>query len=127
MSEKCHKRTHALQQATALCLSLHLRMLVALSGAQRVLELGTFSGYSALCMASALPAHGKLVTCDIDPVAIVPKVRELFALSVPADQVQLLTASSAADAYEILASQEVGVIISDQHLHGEREFTAACG
>jgi caffeoyl-CoA O-methyltransferase len=46
-----------------------LRMLVHISGARRVLELGTFSGYSALCMASALPDDGKLVTCDIDPVA----------------------------------------------------------
>jgi caffeoyl-CoA O-methyltransferase len=46
-----------------------LRMLVALSGARRVLELGTFSGYSALCMASALPDDGELVTCDIDPIA----------------------------------------------------------
>jgi diguanylate cyclase (GGDEF)-like protein/PAS domain S-box-containing protein len=48
-----------------------------------------------------------------------PEVRELFALSVPLEQVQLLMAESAADAYEILASQEVGVIISDEHLHGE--------
>jgi caffeoyl-CoA O-methyltransferase len=46
-----------------------LRILVAMSGARRVLELGTFSGYSALCMAAALPADGRLVTCDIDPVA----------------------------------------------------------
>lgn len=46
-----------------------LRMLVALTGARRVLELGTFSGYSALCMASALPDDGELVTCDIDPIA----------------------------------------------------------
>ena len=46
-----------------------LRMLVHISRARRVLELGTFSGYSALCMASALPDDGKLVTCDIDPVA----------------------------------------------------------
>jgi caffeoyl-CoA O-methyltransferase len=46
-----------------------LRILVAISGARRVLELGTFSGYSALCMAAALPDDGRLVTCDIDPLA----------------------------------------------------------
>jgi caffeoyl-CoA O-methyltransferase len=46
-----------------------LRMLVQLSGAKRVLEVGTYSGYSALAMASGLPDDGKLVTCDIDPVA----------------------------------------------------------
>lgn len=46
-----------------------LRMLIQLSGAARVLEIGTYSGYSALAMASALPAEGHLITCDIDPVA----------------------------------------------------------
>jgi caffeoyl-CoA O-methyltransferase len=46
-----------------------LRLLVGLSGARRVLEIGTYSGYSALSMAAALPDGGRLVTCDIDPVA----------------------------------------------------------
>ncbi|HIL19690.1 MAG TPA: methyltransferase, partial [Gammaproteobacteria bacterium] len=46
-----------------------LRLLVSISGASNVLEIGTFSGYSALCMAAALPDNGRLVTCDIDPVA----------------------------------------------------------
>lgn len=46
-----------------------LRMLVQLAGARRVLEVGTYSGYSALSMASGLPDDGTLLTCDIDPVA----------------------------------------------------------
>lgn len=46
-----------------------LRMLVRLSRAQRVLELGMFTGYSALCMAAGLPDDGELVTCDVDPKA----------------------------------------------------------
>ncbi|PJD94660.1 MAG: SAM-dependent methyltransferase [Legionella sp.] len=33
--------------------------------AERVLELGTFTGYSALAMSLALPDHGKVITCDI--------------------------------------------------------------
>lgn len=44
-----------------------LKMLVALMQARRVLELGTFTGYSALCMAEALPPDGELITCDRDP------------------------------------------------------------
>ena len=43
-----------------------LRMLVQASGARRVLEIGTFTGYSALSMAVGLPADGELITCDID-------------------------------------------------------------
>lgn len=46
-----------------------LRMLVGIVGARRVLEIGTYSGYSGLAMASALPPSGELITCDIDPVA----------------------------------------------------------
>lgn len=41
-----------------------LRMLVSLSRARRVLEIGTFTGFSALNMASALPPDGVLITCD---------------------------------------------------------------
>ncbi len=44
-----------------------LKLLVQLVGARRVVELGTFTGYSALCMAEGLPEDGELVTCDIDP------------------------------------------------------------
>ncbi len=42
-----------------------LRMLVRLSGARKVLEIGTFTGYSALMMAEGLPPDGELVTCEI--------------------------------------------------------------
>ena len=47
-----------------------LKLLARLVGARRILEIGTFAGYSALSMAEALPADGTLVTCDEDPVAI---------------------------------------------------------
>ncbi|WP_446046756.1 O-methyltransferase [Streptomyces olivaceus] len=42
-----------------------LALLVGLTRARAVLEIGTFTGYSTLCMARALPAGGRLVTCDI--------------------------------------------------------------
>ena len=41
-------------------------MLVSVSKAERVLEIGTFTGYSALAMAEALPATGRLITCEKD-------------------------------------------------------------
>ena len=47
-----------------------LQMLVASLGARRVLEIGTFTGFSAQMMAAALPEDGKLITCDIAPDAI---------------------------------------------------------
>ena len=44
-----------------------LEFLVFLSQARLVVEIGTFTGYSALSMASALPPDGRIVTCDINP------------------------------------------------------------
>jgi caffeoyl-CoA O-methyltransferase len=46
-----------------------LQMLVRLSGAKSILELGMFTGYSALMMAEALPDSGQLITCEIDAKA----------------------------------------------------------
>lgn len=43
-----------------------LKMLERIAGARRVLELGTFSGYSALCLAEGLPADGELHSIEID-------------------------------------------------------------
>ncbi|MGD1060271.1 MAG: class I SAM-dependent methyltransferase [Methanomassiliicoccales archaeon] len=45
-----------------------LKLLVELSGAKRILEFGTFTGYSTLMMASGLPEGGVLYTLDRDEV-----------------------------------------------------------
>src|SRR6516162_7427403 len=46
-----------------------LQMLVRLTGARNILELGMFTGYGTLMMAEALPENGRLITCEIDPKA----------------------------------------------------------
>ncbi len=43
-----------------------MTLLVRLMGARRALELGTFTGYSAICIARGLPDDGLLVTCDLN-------------------------------------------------------------
>jgi len=57
-----------------------LKMMVRLVGATRVLEIGMFTGYSALCFAEALPSDGQVVTCEINekPAAL---ARRYFARS----------------------------------------------
>lgn len=42
-----------------------MALLVRIAGARRVLEIGTYTGYSALCMAAALPEDGELLSLDI--------------------------------------------------------------
>jgi caffeoyl-CoA O-methyltransferase len=46
-----------------------LKMLVRLTATRRILEIGMFTGYSALMMAEGLPDDGHLITCDVDPKA----------------------------------------------------------
>jgi caffeoyl-CoA O-methyltransferase len=43
-----------------------MELLVRAIGARRVLEIGTFTGYSALCMARGLPDDGRLLCCDVN-------------------------------------------------------------
>jgi predicted O-methyltransferase YrrM len=43
-----------------------MALLVQLTAARKLLEVGTYTGYSALSMAMALPADGRLLCCDID-------------------------------------------------------------
>jgi caffeoyl-CoA O-methyltransferase len=44
-----------------------LELLVFATGATRILEIGTFTGYSSLSMAAGLAPGGKIVTCEVDP------------------------------------------------------------
>ena len=43
-----------------------MRMIVQISRAKNILELGTFTGYSAICLASALPQDGHLDTLELN-------------------------------------------------------------
>jgi predicted O-methyltransferase YrrM len=42
-----------------------MAMVVKLTGARRILEVGTFTGYSSLAMALAMPADGRMICCDV--------------------------------------------------------------
>ena len=44
-----------------------LKMLVMLTNARRILEIGMFTGYTTLALAEALPKGGTIVSCEIDP------------------------------------------------------------
>jgi caffeoyl-CoA O-methyltransferase len=65
-----------------------LAALVAISGARHVLEIGTFTGYSALSMAEALPDDGTIVTCEVDErhAAV---AREAIGASPYADRIEI--------------------------------------
>ena len=66
-----------------------LEILVHATGAARVLEIGTFTGYSSLAMAAGLPPGGSIVTCEADP-AHAEAARRNIAASPFADRIRVV-------------------------------------
>jgi caffeoyl-CoA O-methyltransferase len=69
LAEETRAKTTAPQMMVGRIEGRFLATLVALSGAHRILEFGTFTGYSSISMASVLPRDGKVITLDVDPEA----------------------------------------------------------
>lgn len=66
-----------------------LKLMVQISGARRVLEIGTFTGYASLSMAEGLPEEGKLTTLEIDQKAI-DMANKYFARSPHGKKIQIV-------------------------------------
>ena len=56
--KQTHVRTNHARMLSGKIQGQLLRMLVQMTGARRILELGTFTGFSAICLAGALPEGG---------------------------------------------------------------------
>ena len=69
LAEETRAKTTAPQMMVGRIEGQFLATLVRLRGARRILELGTFTGYSSISMATALPDDGRIITCDVDPDA----------------------------------------------------------
>ena len=66
VEKQTHVRTNHARMLSGAVQGQIMRMLVQTSGASRILELGTFTGYSAICLASAMPDGGHLDTLEIN-------------------------------------------------------------
>lgn len=88
LAEVTRQKTTAPQMMVGRLEGAFLKMLVGLIGAKRVVEVGTFTGYSGLWMASALAEGGELITCEIseEHASI---AREFFARSPDGGKVSL--------------------------------------
>ena len=69
LAAETREKTSAPQMMVGRIEGQFLATIVRLLGAKRILELGTFTGYSSISMASALPPGGRVITCDVDPEA----------------------------------------------------------
>ena len=66
VEKQTHIRTNHARMLSGSVQGQIMRMLVQTSGTKDILELGTFTGYSAICLASGLPADGHLDTLEIN-------------------------------------------------------------
>ena len=66
LAAETREKTTAPQMMVGLLEGRFLGLLVRMLRATRVLELGTFTGYSSISMALALPSGGRVITCDVN-------------------------------------------------------------
>ncbi|MBP3304161.1 MAG: O-methyltransferase [Muribaculaceae bacterium] len=90
--QRLYRHTHLTHLYPRMC-SGHLQgrllsMLVSMIRPRRVLELGTFTGYSALCLAETLPEGGEVHTVELDD-EMEEELEALFASSPGGDRVKL--------------------------------------
>jgi len=67
LQRETHQKMRVPQMLTGPLEGTFLRLMAASISAKSILEVGMFTGYSALSMAEGLPADGKLVTLEIEP------------------------------------------------------------
>ena len=89
LKQETYERLDIPQMLTGRIEGRFLKLLVQISGARRVLEVGTFSGYGTLSMAEGLSPEGEVYTCENDPVAV-GVARRYFASSPHGRKITLL-------------------------------------
>ncbi|MDT8281837.1 MAG: class I SAM-dependent methyltransferase [Gammaproteobacteria bacterium] len=67
-----------------------MSLLIKLMRAERAIEIGTFTGYSSICVASAMPDNGRLICCDISP-QWTDMAEKYWALAGLENKIQLFT------------------------------------
>ena len=84
-----------------------MALLVRITGATRIVEIGTFTGYSSLVMALALPDSGKLITCDISE-DYTNTARQYWQKAGVADRIELKLAPALETLDALLTSGQTG-------------------
>lgn len=101
-----------------------MQILLRLSGSREVVEVGTLAGYSALAMALALPAGGRVRTIEIDPVHADFARRQVAGSAVP-DRVEVHLGAGA-DVLRGFADGSADAAFVDADKAGYRTYVREC-
>ena len=113
LEEETYEKLEIPQMTTGRIEARLLKLLARLVSAKRILEVGTFAGYSALSMAEALPEEGKLVTCEEDPIAIA-FARKYFDLSANGKKITQMEGPALESLKSIKGSFDMAFIDADK-------------
>jgi predicted O-methyltransferase YrrM len=80
-----------------------MQVLVAAVGAKNALEVGTFTGYSAICIARGLGEGGRLTACELDPERA-ETARANFAAAAVADRIDIAVGPATETLAELTAA-----------------------
>jgi predicted O-methyltransferase YrrM len=94
-----------------------LKMIVGLTGARRILEIGMFTGYSTLALAEALPKGGTIVACEIDRVAA-DIAKRYFAESAHNDKIEVRVGAAAESLKRVWGPFDLCFIDADKENYG---------
>lgn len=90
-----------------------LKMMALISGARRVIEVGMFTGYSALSLAEGLPDDGEIYTCDLDPHCI-GIAKSFFARSEHGKKIKVLEGPALDSLKTLTGSFDLAFIDADK-------------
>ena len=117
LEEETYEKLEIPQMTTGRIEARLLKLLARLVSAKRILEIGTFAGYSALSMAEALPEEGELVTCEEDPVAI-GFARKYFDLSANGKKITQMEGPALESLESIKGPFDMAFIDADKENYG---------
>ena len=86
-----------------------MRLLIELIGARRAVEVGTFTGYSALCVAEAMGPQGRLIACDVSE-EYTAVARRYWARAGVAERIDLRLGPAVATLDKMLAAGAAGSV-----------------
>ncbi len=102
-----------------------MTILTRILGARRAIEVGTFTGYSAICIARGLPADGLLVACELDPERARTAARN-FALAGVADRIELRVGPATEALADLAGSEPFDLAFIDADKPGYDDYYESC-
>lgn len=113
--------------AVSPALGKFLHLMVKISGAKRVLEIGTLAGYSTIWMAKALPETGKLVTLELSPECA-KIAQENITLSGQNQKIEIMQGQAIDSLHELIDNKEepFDLIFIDADKENNEEYFKFC-